>query len=367
MKTILLSASGMSPAIITETLWALACEVPPVVPDEVIVITTTRGEADLQRLLLSAENGWQGMEVWQHLRADIFREAGRAASDSALQLSIKVIDLPAASGIRVEAADIRTPEENSHAADFILRTLRTHADNEDCQVIASIAGGRKTMGALLYGAMCLVGKDTDRITHVLVNEPYELCKGFFYPAQFQNDLQAGFGGNLTAVQARDARIELADIPFVPLRYGFKELREPTLSFHGLVHRYSSYFKAADVQKPRVSLNVVASTISVDDTSFSLAGRELLAIAFLFLRAKEGKPKFNGTKESRDSFLQFIQEFKKSCPNHKATITLPKEIAANYLTQGLSSFKKKLEDKGMKNKTRFFVPDRGRLGFEIDFS
>ena len=51
----------------------------------------------------------------------------------------------------------------------------------------------------------------------------------------------------------------------------------------------------------------------------------------------------------------------------ATITLPKEIAANYLTQGLSSFKKKLEDKGMKNKTRFFLPDRGRLGFEIDFS
>ena len=39
MKTTLLSLSGISPAILTETVWALARETPPVVPDDVVVVS----------------------------------------------------------------------------------------------------------------------------------------------------------------------------------------------------------------------------------------------------------------------------------------------------------------------------------------
>jgi hypothetical protein len=38
-KTVLLVVSGMSPAIITETVWAMAQGTPPIIPDEVFVIT----------------------------------------------------------------------------------------------------------------------------------------------------------------------------------------------------------------------------------------------------------------------------------------------------------------------------------------
>ncbi len=51
MPTTLVAVSGMSPAILTETLWALGQEEPPVVPDEVVVITTSAGEADLRHAL----------------------------------------------------------------------------------------------------------------------------------------------------------------------------------------------------------------------------------------------------------------------------------------------------------------------------
>lgn len=94
MKTVLFTVSGTSPAIITETLWALACETPSTVPDEVIVVTTIRGRADIERFLLASENGWKGKSVWETMRADVFRKAKFPAKSTALQLSVRVIDLP---------------------------------------------------------------------------------------------------------------------------------------------------------------------------------------------------------------------------------------------------------------------------------
>ena len=58
MTTTLLAVSGMSPAILTETVWALAHEVPAIIPDEVVVITTSKGENDIHRDLLSKQDGW---------------------------------------------------------------------------------------------------------------------------------------------------------------------------------------------------------------------------------------------------------------------------------------------------------------------
>lgn len=39
------------------------------------------------------------------------------------------------------------------------------------------------MGPLLCGAMSLVANENDRITHILVNEPYDVCRQLFYPVQ----------------------------------------------------------------------------------------------------------------------------------------------------------------------------------------
>ena len=50
MKTVLLATTGMSPAVLTETVWALAREKPAVVPDEVYVVTTVSGAAKLKEL-----------------------------------------------------------------------------------------------------------------------------------------------------------------------------------------------------------------------------------------------------------------------------------------------------------------------------
>ena len=48
-RTILVAGMGTSSAVLTETAWALANQEQPVVPDEVVVITTKSGKEALRK------------------------------------------------------------------------------------------------------------------------------------------------------------------------------------------------------------------------------------------------------------------------------------------------------------------------------
>jgi CRISPR-associated protein (TIGR02584 family) len=68
MKTVLIAVTGGSPAVLTETVWALARETPPVIPDSVVVVTTAVGAQTLHSRLLSPRPDWRKKSVWQALR-----------------------------------------------------------------------------------------------------------------------------------------------------------------------------------------------------------------------------------------------------------------------------------------------------------
>ena len=59
-----------------------------------------------------------------------------------------------------ELADIRTPADNEAAADFLLEQVRSLVENPDLQLIASVAGGRKTMDAIELGVQGTMVTDT---------------------------------------------------------------------------------------------------------------------------------------------------------------------------------------------------------------
>ncbi|WP_372807959.1 Fic family protein [Pontiella sp.] len=52
-KTILVAGIGLSPAVLTNTVWALAHELPAVLPDEVVAVTTRTGRECIEKQLLS--------------------------------------------------------------------------------------------------------------------------------------------------------------------------------------------------------------------------------------------------------------------------------------------------------------------------
>ncbi len=59
-KNILITVTGMSPAIITETVYSLARESPIMIPDKIIAITTTSGKACIVKELFES-NVWSQM------------------------------------------------------------------------------------------------------------------------------------------------------------------------------------------------------------------------------------------------------------------------------------------------------------------
>jgi CRISPR-associated protein (TIGR02584 family) len=286
--TALLAVTGMSPAVLTETTWALAHPTddrPPILPVEVVAITTLKGAEAVRDQLLTAAPGFNGQTAWQTLRRELLGTT--ADSDERLTLRVVVMERPdAASGLVQPLADIRTQADNLAAAEFILRQVRQHTDSTDRLLIASLAGGRKTMSALLHAAFCHLARPQDRLTHILVSEPFEnpaLQPRFFYCTQ---PCQALKGPDGRVYQARDARLELADVPFVPLRVRFPDIADIPTRFRDLVRSYCDTFKR-DATKPAViELLEDPPRVAVDGMTIELeSARQLVIIRFL-LQANE---------------------------------------------------------------------------------
>lgn len=159
-RNILLCVAGMTPQIITETLFAVTQKDGGRV-DEIRVITTLEGRNKVLQSLLHRESG----KFYEFCR-DFGIEAGAIKFD---ETTIALLDTP--DGRTLE--DIRTPEENALAGDKICEIVRELCRDETVNIHASAAGGRKTMSIYLTAAMQLFGRADDMLSHVLVNENFE--------------------------------------------------------------------------------------------------------------------------------------------------------------------------------------------------
>jgi CRISPR-associated protein (TIGR02584 family) len=355
-STVLLAVSGMSPAILTETVWALAHPgegQEPIVPEQVIVLTTSRGAGDLERVLRTPRADWNGRCVWECLREAIlaqpaFRDRDR---EKVLQLATpRVIELPdPKSGVKAAAADLRSAADNAAAADFILEEVRRLVSNPDTRVIASIAGGRKTMGALLYSCMSLLGRETDRLTHVLVSSPFEECRDFFYPDQPMQELVVGKAQQ--GVRAAEARIELADIPFIPLRNLFrKELGRPAGGFMRLVASCQEDVRRRVGESLRLTVSTPHRHVEVNGARLDLPAREHLLLLFLASRLKQGEPPLPSQKDALDPLDEFrIALGRQARPDDlsdwRRADSLAVQLDEDDLRRALSSLRGKLREAG----------------------
>lgn len=204
---LLLAVVGLTPQVVTETLYALiVARKPPFRPNRLHLITTSEGAERIRLLLLDPEEGWLGRFVRDY------------APDLAPELAppFRGVTLDVLRGPDGEMlADISTAEEGIAAADQILAAVRDATADPDGAVWGSIAGGRKTMGFLLGYALSLYGRPQDRLSHVLVNPPFQDHPEFFYPPPRPRTLFVMPGNRPVRTDA--ARIVLTDIPFVRLR------------------------------------------------------------------------------------------------------------------------------------------------------
>lgn len=194
-RRLLLAVTGLSPQVLAGTLHALAVAGEPAfVPTAVHLITTSEGAERARLALLSGQPGW-----FHRLREDY------ALPPIAFDAHhIHVVHDRAGQAL----ADIRSPADTLACADFITEKLRQFSADSRAALHVSIAGGRKTMGYFAGYALSLFGRAQDRLSHVLVGEPFEGSWRFFDSTPFES-----------LIDSRPAAVSLADIPFVSLRHG----------------------------------------------------------------------------------------------------------------------------------------------------
>lgn len=214
-REIVVFVIGSTPQIITETIYALSQEDPPVQPDEVYVITTSHGRKKIENGLLK-----------DGLIGDLFQE-----------YDLRPVELTNSSFILIsddrgkEIDDIRSEQDNRHTGDAIASLIRKLAEDPLNRLHCCLAGGRKTMSFYLGAALQLFGRPWDKLYHVLVTSEFESRPEFFYkPKESRIIEQKMPDGSVKRLNTDDAEIILAELPFIRLREkldlrgkGFEEL------------------------------------------------------------------------------------------------------------------------------------------------
>ncbi len=211
--SILLAVSGETPQILTETLYQLKIryerEESYTNVVKIHVITTSKGRSNLKKITSDGVDG--GVGIIEQMCNEYGWDQVEFKDEN-----IHVIT----DGNGEELSDIRTDEDESVAANFMFGTISDLMKTyPDMPIIASIAGGRKTMSYLLGSAMSLLGRVDDELTHVLVDSDAEKIdrkiegNEFYYPTKHPRLLKTIDGGD---VDASKVKIDLSFIPFIKL-------------------------------------------------------------------------------------------------------------------------------------------------------
>jgi len=191
MKNILICVSGLTPQIITESLYCLAVkEKTPI--HEIYVITTARGREVILGLDKAASTPKVALKSEIESLCDKYK----------MQIPLFVNNsdhIIVAKEESIELSDVRSDKQNKLFPNKVAEFLRLKSQEKETVLYCVISGGRKSMSVHLAYALSLFGRENDKLLHVLTSEANEF-KGF-YP---QNKKEA-------------QELELSEIPFVRLR------------------------------------------------------------------------------------------------------------------------------------------------------
>jgi CRISPR-associated protein (TIGR02584 family) len=205
-RQILVAGMGTSPAVLTNAVWALAHQREPVVPDEIVVFITKNGKTLLKKSLFDGG-------VWADMLKCLARE-GVNVEGKLMFGETSIRSIPDVKGNEID--DLRTGEDNLRAADFMLAQLRQYTEDSGTELHVSIAGGRKTMSALLLSCMTLLGRECDKVYHVLLPSEFEggTEPAFYFPKKGEK-----YKSRLTGKSYPGAKVqsELFEVPFVRMR------------------------------------------------------------------------------------------------------------------------------------------------------
>jgi CRISPR-associated protein (TIGR02584 family) len=271
-RRILLAVIGMTPQILTETLYKLVVDSSPAfVPTEIHLITTAQGAKSAQNALLGV-----GDEKGEFHR---FCQDYNLSTTCFTPDHIHRISGPDGPFIN----DTESAEHNTITADFITEQVRRFTEDDQAALHLSLAGGRKTMSYYAGYALSLYGRMQDRLSHVLVAEPFQENKDFFYPPPRPQRIAV----NNTWYSTEESRIILSDIPFVRMRYQIPEaLLTGNAGFQETVETIQRFSSPETIE-----INIAQKQVRLNGLEVSMGDADLALYLWMCERRINEEPPF----------------------------------------------------------------------------
>lgn len=265
MKNTLLAVCGLSPQVITETLYALNQMNRPV--HAIHVITTRPGKDKILSHLLDGGHGpfYRYLEEYGVTGVDFGPGNIHVVRDSD----------------NAEIMDIADESDNARVLAKCMELAFHLTRSPDRAVFFSIAGGRKTMGACLTLAAQMYGRQQDRLYHVLVAPEFESNRAFFYPPGKEVSIELRKPtGEPYSMSTRYARVNLIHMPFFSIRSQLApefldQPRDPATLMQSLIRE----------DPERLVVNLVEGKIKFRGAELDMMPTRLSLYAFFALRKK----------------------------------------------------------------------------------
>ena len=289
---ILLVVTGMTPQIVTETLYKLAIATEtPYVPTEIHLISTYEGAKSAAIALLGV--GKQKGKFHQFCEDYGFNNIQFTKNN------IHIIKDTKGTFI----SDNQSTEHNTIAADFITEKIWQFSQRKESSLHVSLAGGRKTMSYYTGYALSLYGRMQDKLSHILVDQSFQNNKDFFYPRPNPQMLAV----NNVYHSTDDATIILADIPYVRMRYNLPDkLLKGKVGFQETVKVLQ-----ASMEQPSLQLNPSNKEIVCNHISLKLSASEYAFYYWMCQRKLNNQAAFNPVAdEFMSDFLVIYAQFVK---------------------------------------------------------
>jgi CRISPR-associated protein (TIGR02584 family) len=273
LKNILLFSTGLSPQVVTESIYYhTQIRKPSLTIDAIHIITDAKCKSLVIKELLPDNNGWL------HKLADDYQ-----IDPIEVALPLENIHLLKDNSGN-PLMDLLTAAENQAAVKTVFNLIRDLTSGDQTRLIASVAGGRKTMSVIVGQAMQFYAREQDLLTHVIVEDCIIGAKDFFYPTPISQKMK--IKGKI--VDYHDVKINLDEIPFIRLRpiLGNFLMESTKTSLMSLVK--SAQRQIEDMLNPvKINIDQNAKQLSISGVVVKLPAKSL-AIYTLLLKLRMTK-------------------------------------------------------------------------------
>ena len=201
MKNILLISTGLSPQVITETLYYYNfVHKPSLTFSQIQVITEENGAKLIENELLSKDG-----------------KLDQYYNDYNINTEILDFDMSHVHIIVDEKGnpinDLTSLSDNNNTINQVFKIVQELTKDNNSRLFTNIAGGRKTMSVIVGQAMQFFGREQDRLIHVLIDDILFRSNDFYYPTPFKKILKVGDQN----IDISKVEVNVNELPYVRLR------------------------------------------------------------------------------------------------------------------------------------------------------